>query len=248
MLADQRRKRQVRRRAGRSTLRVLRREAWREARRVWPHLLGFLLVWLALALALSWLQRTEFMQGLFAGFMIGVLGFFGMVFLVGTGIAQRQMGGAAEQWTAGLFEELDRGRWFVAHDVSFEAMNIDHVLVGPRRIYAVETKWTSWQGNQKFVQGAQACSQRGARKLRALLASQGLDRKVIPLVLIWGPHTRDMQAEPEWVDGVGLVAGVHADSWLSKLRSSAQDVARDLSAERAITEFMADRQAYTDAK
>ena len=247
MLRERRRRRQLRRRAGRSTLRMLRREAWREARRFWPRLLGFLVVWLTLTLALSWMQRTEFLQGLFAGLMIGVLGLFVMVFLVSTGIAHRQMGGIAEQWTAELFDEIDRSRWFVAHDVGFEAMNIDHVLVGPRRIYAVETKWTSWQGNPRFLQSAQACAERGARKLRALLASHGLDRKVIPLVVVWGPHTRDMQAEPEWVDGVGLVAGVHAESWLTKLRSSARDVARDLSAERAISGYMEYRGAYADA-
>jgi len=244
VLRERQRRRHVRRRAGRSTLRALRREAWREALRVWPRLLGFLLVWSALAFVITYMQQDELVRGFFAGLMTGLLGMFAMVFLVGTGIAQRQMGGAAEQWTAELFDDLDRGRWFVVHDVSFEAMNVDHVLVGPRRVYAIETKWTSWHGNPKFLQGAQACAERGARKLRSLLASHGLDREVTPLVVVWGPHTRDMAEEPKWVEGVGLVAGVHAETWLARLRSSARDVARDLSAERAIAAFMADRDAH----
>lgn len=226
---------------------MLRREAWREARRTWRRLLGFVVVWSVLTVGLASMQRTDFLRGLFVGFMIGVLGMFVMVFLVATGIAQRQMGGAAEQWTAELFEGLDRGRWFVAHDVSFEAMNVDHVLVGPRRVYAVETKWTSWQGNPKFLQGARGCAERGARKIRELLASQGLHREVVPLVVVWGPGTQAMQTEPSWEQGVGLVAGVHAGTWLDKLRSSGRDVARDLSAERAVAAFIAARDAYADA-
>lgn len=247
MFSEQRRKRQARRRAGRSTLRMLRREAWREARRVWPRLLGFLAVWGVLTVILAGIQRTEFLKGLFAGFMLGVLGLFAMVFLVATGIAQRQMGGAAEQWTAELLEKLDRDRWFVAHDVGFEAMNVDHVLVGPRRVYAVETKWTSWHGDPRFLRGASVCAERGASKLRALLASKGLPRKVIPLVVVWGPGTEDMQTEPNWKDGVGLVAGVHAKSWLTKLRSSGRDIARDRDAERTISDFIQARDAYADA-
>ena len=227
-------------------MRMLRRQAWLAARRSWPRLLGFLAVWAVLTVGLSLIQRTDFLRGLFAGFMVGVLGLFVMVFLVATGIAQRQMGGAAEQWTAELVDQLDRSRWFVAHDVSFEATNVDHVLVGPRRVYAIETKWTSWQGNPRFLQGARSCAERGARKIRGLLASQGLRREVVPLVVVWGPGTEAMQPEAVWEQGVGLVAGVHASSWLNKLRSSGRDVARDLSAERAIAGFITARDAYAE--
>ena len=247
MFTDRRRRRAARRRAGRSTLRLLRREAWSAARRQWRQLLGMLAVWTALTIGFAWLQRTEFLQGLTAGFMIGVLGLFAMVFLVGTGVAHRWMGANAEQWTAELFDDLDGGRWFVAHDVGFEAMNIDHVLVGPQRIYAVETKWTTWQGNPKFIQGAQACAERASRKLRALLKSHDLHREVWPLVIVWGPGTKEMQAKVSWQQGVGLVAGIHADTWLPELRSSGRDLARDLSAERAITDYIAARDAYAAA-
>lgn len=227
---------------------MLRREAWQKARRSWVRLLGFLVFWGVLTVVAAAVQRTDFLRGLFAGVMIGLLGLFVMVFLVGTGIAQRQMGGAAEQWTAELFEKLDRGRWFVAHDVSFESMNVDHVLVGPRRIYAVETKWTTWQGNPKFLQGARQGAQHAARKLQRLLASEGLEREVIPLVVVWGPGTETMGEEATWQDGIGLVAGVHAQTWLDKLRSSGRDLARDLSAEQVITRFIVARDAYANAR
>jgi hypothetical protein len=180
--------------------------------------------------------------------MVGLLGFFLMVFLVAVGVAQRQMGGTAEQWTAEILEQLDRGSWFVAHDVSFEAMNVDHVLVGPRRIYAVETKWTSWHGNPQFLHGARRNAMRGARRLQSLLASQGLQREVTPLVVVWGPGTEAMGAEPLWEDAVGVVAGRHADTWLGRLRASARDLARDLPAEGAIAGFIAARDAYEDAQ
>lgn len=247
MFGEQRRERRGRRRAGRSTARMLRREAWRRARCSWRRLLVFLVGWVVLTVVVSGLQQTEFLRGLFAGLMLGLLGLFVMVFLVATGIAHRQMGGAAEQWTAELFKELDRGRWFVVHDVSFEQMNVDHVLVGPGRIYAVETKWTSWHGNPRFLQSARWCAERGARKLQRLLASRGLSRKVTAFVVVWGPGTEGMSPEPVWKDGVGLVAGVHAEAWLARLRSSGSGLARDLSAEQAISGFITARDTYADA-
>jgi hypothetical protein len=56
-----------------------------------------------------------------------------------------------------------------------------------------------------------------------------------------------MQTESSWEQGIGLVAGVHAGTWLDKLRSSGRDVARDLSTELAIAGFIAARDAYADA-
>jgi hypothetical protein len=184
MLSERRERRRARRRAGRSTFRMLRHEAWRKARSAWPRLLTFLAAWGMLAFVLAWMQRTEFLRGFVAGVMVGLLGFFLMVFLVAAGVAHRQMGGTAEQWTAEILEQLDRKSWFVAHDVSFEAMNVDHVLAGPSRIYAVETKWTSWHRNPQFLQGARRSPLQGARRLQSLLASQGLKREVTPLVVV----------------------------------------------------------------
>jgi hypothetical protein len=133
---------------------MLRREAWAAARQSWRRLLGFLLAWGAFMVALSWLQRTDFLRGLFAGFMIGVLGFFAMVFLVSTGIAQRQMGAEAEEWTAEVLAKLPSPPWRVFHDVPLEYSNVDHVVVGPGRIYAIETKWTGSGGAERFLKPA----------------------------------------------------------------------------------------------
>ena len=57
-----------------------------------------------------------------------------------------------------------------------------------------------------------------------------------------------MQTESSWEQDIGLVAGVHADTWLSRLRSSGRDVARDLNAERAVADFTAPRNTYADAR
>jgi hypothetical protein len=162
----------IQRSAGRSTLRRLRREAWQAARKAWRRLTIFLVGWSAATVLVAGIQQTSFMRGLVIGVMVGLLGFFLMVFLVATGIAHRQMGGAAEQWTGEVFEHLDRGRWFVMHDVHFEARNIDHVLVGPRRVYAVETKWTCWRGDPRFLQGATACAEKGQRSWRRFSPAQ----------------------------------------------------------------------------
>jgi hypothetical protein len=247
MLREWRQRRASRRRAGRATFARLRREAWRAALRSWRVVLGVTGGWLLLTVVVVLIQRTDLLRGFFAGLMLGVYAVFVMTFLISTGIAQRQMGGSAEQWTAEVFERLDRKLWYVAHDVSFDRLNVDHVLVGPGRIYAVETKWTTWGGDPRFTSTARACAERGARKLRSLLLSRGFKREIVPLLVLWGPGTDRLQAEPTWTDGVGVVAGVHANAWLPRLQVATHGVARDLPVERAVTGFVAARDAYAEA-
>lgn len=235
------------RRAGRRTLHDLRGEALSRARKSWQQLGLFLILWSAAATVLVAIQNSTFMRGFVAGLMLGLLGFFLMVFLVAAGIATRQMGGAAEQWTAQVLEHLDRRLWYVAHDVPFDSFNVDHVLVGPGRIYAIETKWTAWHDDPRFRDAAVKQAERASRKLRLLLHSLDLQREVIPLVVVWGPGTSEMSADPTWLGGVGIVAGAHANVWLSKLQMSGQGVARDLEAQKAVARFIVLRDQYQGA-
>jgi len=58
-----------------------------------------------------------------------------------TGTAYRSMGATAEEWTASELRPLRRRRWRVANHVALGRPDIDHVLVGPGGVIAVETKW-----------------------------------------------------------------------------------------------------------
>ena len=211
--------------------------AWAEARRAWRHIAIFLVGWCVFTTVMAAMQRTPFLKGLTVGFMLGLLGMYGVLFLVVTGIAQRQMGGTAEQWTAEALAKLPASRWCVVHDLAFDSSNVDHVIVGPGRVYAVETKWTTWSEHPKFVDSAVAGAQRAARKMRSFLRSQNLAADVIPLLVIWGPGCRHRSPEPQWVDGVGILVGKHAGEWLPRLDASARDVERDQEAIDALTAF-----------
>ncbi len=50
------------------------------------------------------------------------------------------IGFEGERYAAGFLDELMRDGYAVFHDVPFTNFNIDHVLVGPMGVYAVETK------------------------------------------------------------------------------------------------------------
>jgi hypothetical protein len=50
------------------------------------------------------------------------------------------LGFEGERFVAGFLDELMREGFEVFHDVPFDRFNIDHVLVGPRGVFAVETK------------------------------------------------------------------------------------------------------------
>lgn len=58
--------------------------------------------------------------------------------------------------TAQFFTPLVREGWYIFHDLSFPRGNIDHVLVGPTGIFAIETKYRSKYADIKGEQGALA--------------------------------------------------------------------------------------------
>ena len=49
-------------------------------------------------------------------------------------------GAEGEEAVGGILENLSADGWHVIHDVSFGRGNIDHVVVGPGGVFAVETK------------------------------------------------------------------------------------------------------------
>lgn len=61
-----------------------------------------------------------------------------------------------EMATAQLLTPLLAQGWQLFHDLPMKRGNIDHVLVGPTGVYAIETKYRSKRLSQKGQQGAQA--------------------------------------------------------------------------------------------
>src|SRR5437867_4655020 len=61
-----------------------------------------------------------------------------------SGAPRYDMGAGAELWTSKELHRLGRA-WRVIDGVEFADGDVDHVLIGPRGIFAVETKWTGYE-------------------------------------------------------------------------------------------------------
>jgi hypothetical protein len=128
------------------------------------------------------------------------------------------LGGVAEQWTSAALRKLGRGRWRVIDRVDFEDMDVDHVVIGPAGVLAVETKWSSeWRyegGKLQFRFGDPiGQARRGARKIRYLLLSYGIHVDPVPVLCLWGPGLPDFPDGADWAGDVLLLHGKQAKAW-----------------------------------
>jgi hypothetical protein len=100
----------------------------------------------------------------------------------------------AEGWTS---KDLRHGLgkdWQVVDWISFEFHDVDHVVVGPDGIFAVETKRTdsklnlrSGNGRTRALEWIEQATD-GSRSVRYLLSSFGYRLRVSPVVVVWGPE------------------------------------------------------------
>src|SRR6476659_5789057 len=75
-------------------------------------------------------------------------------------------------------------------------MNVDHVLITEHAVFAIETKYSSYPWRQRprtpALDSALRQATEGARKIRLLLNSCGLDVEVTHAVAVWGRAGRDL--------------------------------------------------------
>jgi hypothetical protein len=235
------RRRLERRRAGRAVRSRLRGEIREVLKRSARFLAVGLLGWLAVSAALV---GTLLLMGhthgaaFFAGLLVGVLLLLWQHFLLGQGFAQRRIGADAEQWTAAELSKLDSSPWRVFHDVPLEKSNVDHVVVGPGRVYAVETKWTGSRGDERFLRSAAGQAQRQARELAEKLARLGCDREVLPVLVVWGGGVaRAFEHKPRLVGDTRVVAGHDSRDWLRRM-ANASDGSPDHEAQEAVRQMI----------
>jgi hypothetical protein len=228
-------------RAGRAVARRMRTEILTAAREAWRPLALLVLGAMLLAGCIGWLMLVlgvdRFLAGVLTGIALGSVLFFWQVFLNAHGFAHRGLGADAERWTAEELGKLNRRRWAVFHDVPLTYGNIDHVVVGPGRIYAVETKWTGSRG--RYRDGARQQAARQARKLEEALKQLGVERTVLPILVLWGPKTLvELGESPKLEDGVRVVAGRASANWRARIEAAADRLELDAPALRAVEQLM----------
>lgn len=118
-----------------------------------------------------------------------------------------EMGAEAEAWTSRALKKASGPGWHIVDGVSFAYHDVDHVLVGPGGVYAIETKYTDSTIDLTSRRGREIASRwadqavEGARSLRLLLRDHQVDQ-VYSGVLVWGT---EMTGAPCFHEGVPLL-------------------------------------------
>jgi hypothetical protein len=175
------------------------------------------------------LERSVFIRGLLVGScttgMLSAIGFFVVQF---TGTAYTMAGELAEQWTAAELRKLRRNGWHLVNHFRLRQADIDHVLIGPGGVFAVETKWSSdaWEIDPIDDRLKRAVEHVGgeARRLRlwAEFKRAGVE-SVEPVVFLWGAAAANLSDSAAFtrVNGAVIVAGPRAKEFRSRLGTGA---------------------------
>jgi hypothetical protein len=188
--------------------------------RIWLIVAGLVVALLVFDLAVVALFRDlDFAAGLFIGASTAVL--FSLVawlMLETAGARSFAIGGLAERWTAQELRRLDRG-WQVIDDVPFNnCCNVDHVVVGPAGVFAVETKFTAvqWTIHDDLanapLMAAIASARERAKKIANIL--NHLDRRSVATALVvWGPGAPDLPEGFRQLGDVLVCEGPRCSAW-----------------------------------
>ncbi len=165
-------------------------------------------------------------RGATRGFLIGVASASYIWTIIAvvtqtTGTAATRMGDTAERRAAGQLGKLG-GEWSVLHDIPFPGRgNVDHVAIGTRGVFAIETKWrsTAWEvaPPDQYVVAAASQAYHNAVAVQELLADAGVLVKVIPVLTWWSAHTPEGRSnEPQRVGATRVLPGDQLTDWLAK--------------------------------
>ncbi len=116
--------------------------------------------------------------------------------------------------------------WCVIDNVAFEQVDVDHVVVTPAAVLAVETKWhgrSSSAGHERDrARRDRDAARRGERKISSLMLASGLRdvMPVVPVLVVWGPGSPDLGNGYRLVDGVYVVDGNHPELWSHLFRTA----------------------------
>lgn len=139
--------------------------------------------------------------------------------VLGSGAAPLMMGELAEQWTAGELRRLQRADWRVINHFGLAGGDIDHVVIGSRGVFVIETKWSasSWIQHwaQEDVDAANSQVERGVKRMSMWENYKRLNVPAPqPIVALWGTGSADFARtfnRPDVVGGSDLVAKL--ESW-----------------------------------
>ena len=209
------------RRAGRYPRALARRRQYDFLRGSWRLLAFGGGVLVAIPVLVTWFFIEQpFLQGLFLGASLAtIVASLWSLVVQASGTANPMMGDQGEQWTAQELRKLRRRGWRVVNHVMLrEWGDIDHVLVGPGGVYAIETKWSAedWaaEHHQEWARAAAKAVTESARSLRLWLRAQGV-MTVQPVVFVWGRASRELR--PRMLGSATVMSARYVKAWRSDL-------------------------------
>lgn len=134
-------------------------------------------------------------------------------------------GAQAERWTATdlrwfmWWRRLHRQRWYVVHSVGFAHGDVDHVLIGPGGVYAVDTKYRSGTGRRRDyrtdIDRVQRQLATATRRVAALVRQHAGVDVAVGAVLVTHGRSWPWHGNASWRDeGDTLVLrGGHMHRW-----------------------------------
>lgn len=212
------------RRAGRWARTKTRRSHLDFVGRNWCRLLAAALVMVLPGLAGVALVSAPLLRGFLAGVIctaaVATLAFWVML---ASGTGPVMMGEAAEQWTADDLRRLQPSGWRLVNGFVLGEGDIDHVLLGPGGLYAIETKWSGSRWDDRWAADridrfAVSVAER-ARQLRLWheMSKLGI-REVRPVLVLWGAGAgTEVTVHP---NGTVIVPGSALGAWRQDLLDS----------------------------
>src|ERR671919_3018286 len=164
-----------------------------------------------------------------------------------------QSGIEAEGWTSSKLRKAFRRGWHVVNWISFgDQGDVDHVVVGPGGVFAIETKFTDSSQDSRMgreiVEGWIDQSHDGARHVRLLLKHEyGHNLDVAPMVVVSGGPNLKLPPDVEDVYVVQLRnLGEVTVTWLSMPRVLSSEQVESIRA--ALLDYRGIREEFERAR
>jgi hypothetical protein len=115
-----------------------------------------------------------------------------------SGLAAKRSGILAEERTSAELTRLHRDGWRTANHIMLKWRDVDHAAIGPAGIFAIETKFrSSWS-----TVDADSLARQARDDARRLALRIDPKKRATPLVVVWGPASREI---PESFEHDGVV-------------------------------------------
>jgi len=213
---------------------------------------------------LNWLEMTSFLVAVLVAILVfalwlpapiwiraGAVGFFAGASIVFVGLMlsrfhdPQMRGNLAELWTAEAFRRV-RG-WHVINSVSFQYGDLDHMVVTPSGVLAVETKYHPRRDDDRRRKALETAKRSATRATAVLRTAKIKDLPTVtPVLMVWGKGAPALPDGYRKIDGVWLLDGDNPGLWGHKFNAPLLAVNRREELRAAVANFEQTRTEHDD--